>query len=186
MVEQSETPENTPHGIPTWYDGTLYRSRGEARWAVYFDSIGWEWVYEPVDGDGYIPDFLIKGKSPFFIEVKSATQEAKYREPIPKIAAGVGQRWGHDILVVGADVVIHGDVAGILVDFLHGPDDWNTTYAEWVYCPECVGLRIAATNTGGHMRPCGHDAPKGGNSPSGHPQALWKLAGNPVQWKPAA
>lgn len=171
-------------GIPTTYDGINFRSRGEARWAAMFDHVGWQWAYEPVDGDGYIPDFLIKGESPFFVEVKYATAESEYREAIPKAVSGIGHRWALDLLVVGADVVLRGDTAGILIDFLRGPDDWNTSPAQWVYCPQCVSLGIASDNTGGHMRPCGHDAPKGGDSPSGHPQNLWKFATNAVQWQP--
>jgi hypothetical protein len=54
--------EITP--IPTFYKGCFFRSRLEARWAVYFDEIGLPWKYEPVcfqltDTDFYIPDFKI-------------------------------------------------------------------------------------------------------------------------------
>jgi hypothetical protein len=36
------------------------RSRAEARWAAFFDEWDWKWQYEPLDLDGYIPDFLIQ------------------------------------------------------------------------------------------------------------------------------
>ena len=36
--------------IETRYRGNLFRSRLEARWAVFFDSVGTDYVYEP---DGY-------------------------------------------------------------------------------------------------------------------------------------
>lgn len=32
--------------IPTYYHDTLFRSRLEARWAVFFDALGIEWQYE--------------------------------------------------------------------------------------------------------------------------------------------
>jgi hypothetical protein len=50
--------------IPTRYQGYLFRSRLEARWAVYFDAVGLRWVYEPEgfdlgNGLAYLPDFWL-------------------------------------------------------------------------------------------------------------------------------
>lgn len=185
-MSHSLTPVPPSTGIPTSFAGTNFRSRLEARWAAFFSIVGWDWVYEPVDGAGYVPDFLIKGDSPLFVEVKPATSETEYRQPVQKIVDGIGPHWNRDVLIVGADAVMRGDVAGILVDFLHGPNDWNTSPAEWVYCPTCVSLGIATSSTSGHMRPCGHAAPKGGDPANQHPRNLWALAGNAVQWRPAA
>ena len=52
--------------IQTEYKGYLFRSRLEARWAVFFDACGVDWEYEPEGydlGDGlyYLPDFLLHG-----------------------------------------------------------------------------------------------------------------------------
>lgn len=33
-------------GIPTVYKGIEYRSMLEARWAAFFDRIGWEHTYD--------------------------------------------------------------------------------------------------------------------------------------------
>lgn len=46
--------------IPTKYAGVQFRSRLEARWAAFFDLLGWEWEYEPIDLDGYVPDFIVR------------------------------------------------------------------------------------------------------------------------------
>lgn len=46
--------------IPTMYAGVQFRSRLEARWAAFFDLIGWKWEYEPFDLPGYIPDFRVR------------------------------------------------------------------------------------------------------------------------------
>ena len=46
--------------IPTTYAGVNFRSRLEARWAAFFDLVGWEWDYEPFDLNGWTPDFLLK------------------------------------------------------------------------------------------------------------------------------
>lgn len=54
----------TIKAIETFYKGYHFRSRLEARWAVFFDAIGLEWQYEPEGfdlGDGvyYLPDFKV-------------------------------------------------------------------------------------------------------------------------------
>jgi hypothetical protein len=56
--------------IPTKYGGTQFRSRLEARWAAFFDLLGWSWEYEPLDLAGYIPDFVIGFSKPMIVEVK--------------------------------------------------------------------------------------------------------------------
>ena len=51
--------------IETVYNGYRFRSRLEARWAVFFDAAGIEYQYEPEgfelpSGNYYLPDFRIK------------------------------------------------------------------------------------------------------------------------------
>lgn len=48
--------------IQTYYSEHLFRSRLEARWAVFFNEIGLEWIYEMEgyildNGQWYLPDF---------------------------------------------------------------------------------------------------------------------------------
>lgn len=49
--------------IETRYAGCRFRSRTEARWAVWFDAMGWRWEFEPegfeTPGGRYLPDFLL-------------------------------------------------------------------------------------------------------------------------------
>lgn len=51
--------------IETKYKGYRFRSRLEARWAVFFDSIGWKLEYEPegfeLPSGRYLPDFVLIG-----------------------------------------------------------------------------------------------------------------------------
>ena len=62
--------------IETRYKGYRFRSRLEARWAVFFDALGLEWQYEAqgfeADGKGYLPDFEITDPSgnTIYAEVK--------------------------------------------------------------------------------------------------------------------
>lgn len=51
--------------IQTTFRGIKYRSRLEARWAVFFTSLGWSFQYEPegyvfADRTKYLPDFKIE------------------------------------------------------------------------------------------------------------------------------
>ena len=78
--------------IETEYKGYRFRSRLEARWAIFFDLCGARWEYEPepfsVDDDlGYLPDFLVHdvelihgGNAPYktvdlWVEVKGKMTE---------------------------------------------------------------------------------------------------------------
>ena len=61
--------------ITTYYDGYPFRSRLEARWAVFFNEMDIEYEYEPEgfilsDGTYYLPDFYLPGFHVFF-EVKA-------------------------------------------------------------------------------------------------------------------
>ena len=60
--------------IPTVYKNRTFRSRLEVRWAIYFDSMGIKWDYEPEgfrlsDGSYYLPDFWLP-ESGWYAEVK--------------------------------------------------------------------------------------------------------------------
>jgi len=71
--------------IETQYRGYKFRSRLEARWAVFFDACGYQWEYEPEGfalpcGTYYLPDFKIFGRDSngdynvFYIEVKASEE----------------------------------------------------------------------------------------------------------------
>ena len=60
--------------IETIYNGNRFRSRLEARWAVFFDAVGVEYQYEPEgfefhDGTMYLPDFYLPVND-MYIEIK--------------------------------------------------------------------------------------------------------------------
>ncbi len=69
--------------IETVYKGFRFRSRLEARWAVFFDSLGIKWEYEKEgyekeEHDGkiirYLPDFFLP-ESETWVEVKPSETE---------------------------------------------------------------------------------------------------------------
>ncbi|GAC1468013.1 MAG: hypothetical protein PVSMB2_36120 [Ktedonobacteraceae bacterium] len=59
--------------IETVYNGYRFRSRLEARWAVFFDTLEIEYRYEDegfdLDGTWYLPDFWLPEQN-CFIEIK--------------------------------------------------------------------------------------------------------------------
>lgn len=66
--------------IETYYNGYWFRSRLEARWAVFFDTLGIRYEYEPEgfelsDGTRYLPDFYLPESKSWF-EVKGEMDEA--------------------------------------------------------------------------------------------------------------
>lgn len=71
--------------IKTTYNGILFNSRLEARWAYIFDQLNLSWMYEPEgfesNGQRYLPDFYIKNWE-CFVEVKNPVNPAKekYRD----------------------------------------------------------------------------------------------------------
>jgi len=68
--------------INTHYDGHYFRSRLEARWAVFFNAIGVTWEYEPegfnFDGFNYLPDFWLP-KEGYYVEVKGGTKDVNVK-----------------------------------------------------------------------------------------------------------
>lgn len=64
--------------IETNWKGYRFRSRLEARWAVFFESLGLEWEYEPegyVAGKTpYLPDFRLKSFHDALFEIKPNLQ----------------------------------------------------------------------------------------------------------------
>ncbi len=63
-----------PKPIETYWNGLHFRSRLEARWAVFYDRLGIRYVYEPEgyklgNGVWYLPDFWLPEQE-CFIEVK--------------------------------------------------------------------------------------------------------------------
>ena len=77
--------------IETKYKEYRFRSRLEARWAVFFDSLALQWEYEKegfdLDGAWYLPDFWLPHWS-MFIEVKPEKDRASLTlDAIAKVGA---------------------------------------------------------------------------------------------------
>lgn len=79
------------NAIETLYNGYRFRSRLEARWAVFFDAAGIEYQYEPEGYIGYndlpyLPDFYLPAFG-VFAEVKGSDEQL--RQDAPKIEGAI-------------------------------------------------------------------------------------------------
>lgn len=183
--------------IATKYDGIEYRSRLEARWAAFMRNIGWDITYEPFDGDGYIPDFLVQGPSPMLVEVKPAVTQGEYEAAVPKAEAGLAAHWQHDILIVGASpfpdqmgCAWDQPVAGWLGQYDEywndGPDPaWGWDAAQWMTCLNCKKTSVFHSTHTFNGRPCGcYDGDHYLGSPNMRLlESFWADACNDVKWR---
>lgn len=73
-MKTEDKGRTAPAPIETEYQGYRFRSRLEARWAVFFQNLGLHWRYE-IEGfylpsGPYLPDFFISNGFGFYVEVK--------------------------------------------------------------------------------------------------------------------
>jgi len=89
--------------IPTEYNGYTFRSRLEARWAVFFDALSIEYEYEnegyDLDGVRYLPDFWLP-RLDLWVEVKGERLKSGSddEEKIKRLVydSGIPARLGYD------------------------------------------------------------------------------------------
>ena len=118
--------------IETEYKGYRFRSRLEARWAIFFDACGVDWEYEPEGydlGDGlyYLPDFLLHGVDgrdggDLYVEVKGQMTD------LDAVKINRFAELGNKVLVVGR--IPEGDSADEFSEdisdraYSHGKEGW--------------------------------------------------------------
>lgn len=111
----------TIRAIETSYKGYRFRSRLEARWAVFFDAIGFQWEYEKegfdLGGAGwYLPDFYLRMPEwpgmPFWIEVKPGHPTDDEMRKVKDLAAQSKQPGVFLCGVPGEEEIIHIDRRG--------------------------------------------------------------------------
>ena len=95
--------------IQTKYKGYRFRSRLEARWAVFFDAIRLEWQYEPEgfelsSGEWYLPDFWIplpnhEPGAGYWTEIKGTDPTENEKEKARQLAWQSGH---NTIILVGS------------------------------------------------------------------------------------
>lgn len=75
--------------IKTKYAGVLFRSRLEARWAVFFNNMKAAWEYEKegyiLDSTFYLPDFWLR-RHRIWIEIKPPRDDFQYNKKCDLLA----------------------------------------------------------------------------------------------------
>lgn len=183
---------NNIPAIPTMYNGLQFRSRLEATWACMLDKLGWDWDYEPIDLNGYIPDFILKFSMPLLVEVKPDLEFYSLRNHIDKIEQS---GWKGDYLIVGstpfeAQNEMGSATIGMLVyRFFDNQEQKETPWvSEGIFhvCGACGkhsfhhhegpwNCIVCAAHDGDHYL---------GDFPYGEVIRLWRAAKNDTQWNP--
>lgn len=179
-------------GIPTLYNGIQFRSRLEAKWAAFFDFLGWKYEYEPFDLDGWIPDFLIKGKPrDILVEVKPVTEFPEdVADEMLQVCPGETDDDGylvsldHRLLLVGSMVPAMSSYHGNVMGWTYFDQGWNkAVLGQWK-----SSKRIGFCEDSGDFADCISGEYDGGCWGGGHFNmehvlGLWREAGNRTQWK---
>lgn len=160
----ADLPPKTPmpiiQAIETQYNGRRFRSRLEARWAVFFDSLGLDWRYEMEgftlpSGTRYLPDFWLPevylrfGDPGLWIEVKPThgAVEVAY-DTLSEFGCGYPRFAGgddvlldespnrHRFIVLVGEVGIQGHGDGHLE---YGPS-FPDQYMAWFTCGDCSAV----------------------------------------------
>lgn len=165
----SAEPERIIQPIETYYNGRRFRSRLEARWAVFFDAIRIPWVYEP---EGfkfrnqilYLPDFFLPliDKNGAYFEVKPVRPSQLEINKCGWLAAHTGKPtymfWG----LVGHQLS-NGYPSGQVLQesaMVFGPSEdgfdgyWADEQYAWCRCTECGRYGIEFQGWSGRI--CSH------------------------------
>lgn len=138
--EDSVTYQIKAH--PTRYKEIEFRSRLEATWAAFFDITGWRWKYEPIDLEGWTPDFEIEHPRLYpkkiFVEVKPTWEQARgaiekiERTRVPKalLLANGPSHPDDDRWLTGGVTYCHkhGPTLGVVCYFAHGEHPYEDQF----------------------------------------------------------
>ena len=132
--------------LPTRHAGVLFRSRLEARWAVFFDHLGIRWEYEPQgfllsSGEGYLPDFWLPERG-WYVEVKPRGGDTSKAVAL----AGAGH---HVLLCIGTPSSEPLELLGS-TEYGDGAHDYVTLLPGggtcWAWCGHPDGARLDNAN----------------------------------------
>jgi hypothetical protein len=140
-------PISFTHAIETAYKGHRFRSRLEARWAVFFDSLGVPWEYEKegyeiIHHGRYLPDFFLptvylrtKIHRGTWLEVKPKYPE----EEFDKFHA-LGTATGNAVVVAAGTPTING--LNVADEQLYQLWPWYDQDMQWMFCANCFSVKI--------------------------------------------
>jgi hypothetical protein len=139
--------------IETTYNGYRFRSRLEARWACFLDSLAVPYAYEAegydLDGVWYLPDFWlptincwmeIKGKPPNAEEIDKAIRLARLGgRPVIVFAGEIDPRIVGDIATDGYSSAAYAWASCSLCNHV---DLIDVNAFKQIHCPICEQVRL--------------------------------------------
>lgn len=137
--------------VQTFYGGTYYRSRTEARWAVFMDVLGIPYQYEPekfqLSTGRYIPDFLIAERgcrwghdTAIYAEIKGAEPDQGQKDRFQEFRLLLDSQFRKELFggvkdpPVRFNVLLTGSVKS------HSP-------GLWVQCPFCGNISLQSDSS---------------------------------------
>lgn len=124
--------------IPATYNNTLYRSRTEARWRIFYDATGIEASYEmealDLGGLTYVPDYYLGPPFDAWNEIKGEIIDDEAGLRIIEKCTRLAQQSGRPVILN-----FHGPLKPICAVFRE-----SRMYAEsrWTYCALCGQLAL--------------------------------------------
>lgn len=170
-------------GIPTDYNGVRFRSRVEAKWAFCFDALGIGWKYEPVDLDGYIPDFVFD--CGLLVEIKHDISDETMRAAQVKIEHSGWTGEAAILTPVGPEDSAQ-PLVGTFGETEDGPDGKQIVWGDCrvMRCTNCGKVSLFSGCGSWLCRECRSGEGNAHIGPIGHElTAVWSEAGNRFQWR---
>lgn len=177
---------DTINAIETYFDGWRFRSRTEARWAVFFKTAGIPFEYElegfNLGGIRYLPDFWLPEQN-CWVEIKPDRQEQNTdaEERARRLAKETGQ-YVYIMYGTPRPLGFEGDNV-IGSGHYFAPDgDWESC-AQWGECHRCGHLGLGVFGYVGEwgsndVGSCVHyqESPRQPHGPFGEPTKSVRLA----------
>lgn len=125
--------------LPTRWNGIIFRSRTEARWAVFLDFLKVPYEYEhqgyDLDGTYYLPDFYLPSLDDY-LEVKASSPDKEEQRKAEKLATATRKRV---FITTGSPKWNSEEPPGLEAFF---PDDgWDHPY-QFCICLQCRKIGI--------------------------------------------
>jgi len=143
--------------IETIYNNYRFRSRLEARWAVFFDTLGIRYVYEKegyeLEGIWYLPDFWLPAQE-MWVEIKGDKPTEKEVEKALLLCMLSKKR----VAIAWGSIDTNFIFNEVYVPFHYAEEDIDSCTIEeeqvWAECPICHKVDIVH---GGFIRNLGCD-----------------------------
>jgi hypothetical protein len=189
MGEFVPMTDYTIAAIPTLYRGRMYRSRLEARWAAFFDRLGWTYEYEPLDLGKWSPDFAITAPFDALVEVKPFTEfdaevaermfDASGDPPFLLLTRVAPERLEGGVKI-GWNAATGMPVALCWAQRLNSPEFYADLTTVWMTePPKLISAARGELTEASPFRGCSSYYPD-------YAMARWADACNAVQWEPAS